>query len=122
MNNIITTEDTGNYYSYTCNISKSLIIFEKNIEDKYITINNTDFNWNDVKLVLNLLNFSFNDIISKLKNTNIKYFRYTIMKTDTKLLDMTKWQIIKDNNVTIDLQCNLDDCFENVMKGFIHNQ
>ena len=44
------------------------------------------------------------------------------MKDDLNLLDMTKLTIIKDDNIIVDLRCDLDDCFENVMKGFIHNQ
>jgi hypothetical protein len=122
VNNIISCDEFGDFYYYTCNISKSFIIFEKNIKNSSISINNTDFKWNEPKLVLNLLNYSFNDIIPKLKNLNINYFVYTVMKDDLTFLDMTKWNILTDDNITVDLQCNLDECFENVIKGFIQNQ
>lgn len=122
MTNIITFDEMGDYLCYRCNISESFIVFEKDIKNNAVNINNTKFIWNEPKLVMNLLNFSLNDLISKFTNIEIKYFTYTVMKDDLNLLDITKWTIIKDDNIIVDLRCDLDDCFENVMKGFIHNQ
>jgi len=115
--NIIKYEKINNYYYYTCSISKSFIIFDKN--NDVISIYDTNFNWNEPKLVMNLLNFSLGDIIAKSKNICVKYFSYIILKNELDLLNKDKWNIIKDDNTQIELQCNIEDCLENVISGFL---
>ena len=114
-NSIITIEQLGDYINYTCNITKSFIIFEK-INDT-LSINNTSLDWNEPKLTINLLNFSLNDVIKKV---NVKYFIYSIMKDEQHLLDMTKWEIVKDDNIILELKCPIENSIENVLHGFIH--
>ena len=116
--NIISCEEIGDFMNYTCNISKSYIVFEKNNDTKSISINNSKLDWDEPKLAINLLNYSLNDIR---KNIDIHYFIHTIIKDEEKLLDMTKWQIIKDDNIILELKCNINDCVENVLHGFVHN-
>ncbi len=116
--NIISREQIGNYISYTCHISKSYIIFETNNDTNSITINNTDLDWNEPKLTINLLNHSLNNIT---KENNIKYFIHTIMKDEIKLLNLSKWEIIKDDGIIVELRCNIENCPENVLHGFVHN-
>ena len=117
-NSIISYDEMGDYISYTCNITKSYIVFEKNKNTQSISINNSEFDWNEPKLTLNLLNYSLNDIITKNKN-NIKYFIHIIMKDEQNLMDMTKWEIIKDDGIILDLRCNIDNCAEYVLHGFV---
>jgi len=123
MNNIcddsiITREEIGDYISYTCNISKSYIIFFRNNDTHSISINNIDLDWNEPKLTINLLNHSLKNII---KENSMKYFIHTIMKDEMHLMDMTKWEIIKDDTIILDLRCELKNCVENVLHGFVHN-
>lgn len=116
--NIISREQIGNYISYTCHISKSYIVFERNNNTNSITINNTDLDWNELKLTINLVNYSLNSIS---KENNIKYFIHTIMKDEMKLMELSKWEIIKDDGNIVELRCNIENCSENVLHGFVHN-
>ena len=113
-NNIISIEELSNFTTYKCNISESIIMYE--INNKTLTINNTYFNWEYPKLIMNLLMYSFNNIIEKNKLEN---FLYTILKQEYNLLDKTKWNIIKEYDDSYDLECPIDIALENVLYGFV---
>jgi len=105
QDNIITIDELSNLKKYTCNISKSTIIFE--INNKILLFNYVEFNWEYPKLVLNLLMYSFNDIIKKNK---FDKFKYLISREDYKYLDKEKWTLIKDEKDCINKDCVEEDC------------
>jgi hypothetical protein len=113
-NNIFSIEELSNFTTYKCNISESFIMYE--INNKTLTINNSYFNWEYPKLIMNLLMYSFNNIIEKNKLEN---FIYTILKQEYNLLDKTKWNIIKEYDDSYDLECPIDIALENVLYGFV---
>ena len=113
--NIITTEHIGNYINYICNISKSFVTFEK--KDNNLRINNTNLDWDEPKLAIHILNYSLTDVIKKI---NVKYFLHTIKKDEQHVLDMTKWTIIEDDDIILELRCPIENSVENVLYGFVH--
>ena len=115
QDNIITIDELSNLRKYTCNISKSNIIFE--INNKILSFNYVEFNWEYPKLVLNLMMYSFNDIIKKNK---FDKFKYLISKDDYTYLDKENWNVIKDEDDCVELECPVDLAFENIMQGFIN--
>jgi len=112
--NIITAEIISNHIRYICNISKSYIIFE--IIKNTLKINDISFNWNIPKLVLNLINYSINDIINN--NNNLEKFTYNVNKDDYEILNKQKWDIKNSYDEYYELECNINDCIENIIYGF----
>jgi len=116
--NIITSEIISNHIRYICNISKSYIIFE--IIKNTLKINDISFNWDVPKLVLNLINYSINDII-KIK-TNLEKLTYYVSKDDYKLLNKEKWNVKKIYDDYYELECDINDSIENIIYGFVSDK
>jgi hypothetical protein len=114
MSNLITIDKLGDMIKYTCNLSKSYIVFL--INPLYIFHDECDFNWNEPKLVINLLNIAFNDILNNY--SNITKFRYYVDINDSENIDKTRWVVIDSIDTTILLECSLKDAFDNIMDGF----
>ena len=53
MSNLTTREEIGNNIKYSCKLSKSHIIFINHIN--YIFLDDLELNWNQPKLVINLM-------------------------------------------------------------------
>lgn len=115
LDNIITIEEISNLRKYTCNISKSTIIFE--IKNKFLLFNYVEFYWEYPKLVLHLLKYSFDDMIKK---NNFDKFKYLISQNDYKHLDKENWTVIKDEDDCVELECPVESAFENIMQGFVN--
>lgn len=113
--NIITSEIISNHIRYICNISKSYIIFE--IIRNTLKINDISFNWDMPKLVLNLINYSINDII-KFK-TNLEKFTYYVSKEDYEFLNKEKWDVKNSYDDYYELECDINDSIENIIYGFV---
>ena len=113
MNNLIFDEIFGDYIKYTCKLSESYIIFK--LTKEYIIYEDGNFNWDNFKMVLNLLKICFND----LKKFNINKYRYIIKTDESNLIDLEKWNIIEKNKLDVTLECKLENAFDNVVKGFI---
>lgn len=113
--NIITSENIGNHIKYNCNISKSYIIFE--INENTLNINNMFFEWEMPKLVLNLINYSINDIIKK--NNNLQKFIYCVTIEDYDFLDKTHWNVLNKFGDHYELECDIINAVENILYGFI---
>jgi len=113
MESFITFDQLGNQYKYTCSITQSYLIFEKN--KNYISLYDTHFNWDEPKFVLNLLNYAFQDIIK----TNSNYFRYDIPVSELQYIDIDKWKQINKNNDIITLECDMENAYSNIIEGFL---
>lgn len=114
-NNIITSEILANHIKYVCNISKSNIIFE--IINNTLKINNMSFEWKLPKLILNLINYSINDIINK--NNNLQKFNYCVSKEDYEYLDKNIWIIKNECDEYYELECDIKNSIDNIIKGFM---
>jgi hypothetical protein len=113
-NTLIDVEKLGDMIKYTCKITKSYLVFLMYEVDDYVLLHESDFNWDEHKLVINLLNFAFNDI----KKYNFKDFRYYVSILELEYIDIKKWTIIMQDEYETLLECDLIDAFTNVMKGF----
>jgi hypothetical protein len=114
-NNIIISEELSNFIKYDCQISKSYIIYE--INHKILSFSDVNFNWEYPKLVLNLIMYSFNDIIKKHK---FDKFQYNILESEYEFLNKEKWEILDKKNDVYDLSCPIDIALENILYGFCH--
>ncbi len=114
MSNLITIDKLGDMIKFECKLSNSNILFL--INSSYIFHDECDLNWDEPKLVINLLNFAFTNILSNYPN--IDKFRYYISINDWDYIDKKRWTIIETNNITMLLECDLKDAFENIMDGF----
>lgn len=113
MNNLIFDEMFGDYIKYTCRLSDSYIIFKLNKDN--VIYDNGEFDWDNLKMVLNLLKISFED----LKKFNKNKYRYTIKTDESEYIDIDKWNIIEKNDCFTIVECDLENAFDNVVKGFI---
>lgn len=111
---IIDTDVIGDYVKYSCKISKSYIMFRLYNNTSYLEHNVLD--WKYPKLIMNLIKYSFDDIVDKYKN--IKYFIYHININELEYIDTTKFsQSVYDD--IVELKCDMENAFENFIKGFI---
>jgi hypothetical protein len=115
--NILIEKDTfGDYIKYTCKLSKSYIVL-KNIKN-IINYDESYFDWNNPKLIINLLNFVFND----LENIDNTYkYRYYVYNNELKYIDLDKWTIIKKEDDKTLLECDISNALNNTLDGFIKN-
>jgi hypothetical protein len=115
--NIVVQKDIfGDYIKYTCKLTKSYIILKKN--KNIINYDESYFDWNNSKLILNLLNFAFND----LENIDNTYkYRYCVYNNELKYIDLDKWIIIKKEDDKTLLECDITDALNNILVGFIKN-
>lgn len=113
--NIIDYEILGDTIKYKCNISNSNIVFQKNKDTMKLTY--AEFNWDIPKLVLHLINYSVNDIMTRYKD--VVHFNYCINKEDYKGLDKSDWVIKKEYDNYYELQCPIKESMYNVIKGFM---
>lgn len=113
MNNLIFDEIFGDYIKYTCKLSESYIIFK--LTKDYIIYEDGEFDWDNFKMVLNLLKICFED----LKKFNIKMYRYTIKTNESDFIDLEKWNIINKSESFTIVECDLENAFDNVVKGFL---
>ncbi len=113
-NALINIEKLGDMIKYTCKITQSYLIFLMFSVDEYILLHESSLNWNEPKLVINLLNFAFNDI----KKYNLNNFRYYVCMLEMEYIDMNKWTIVMQDEYQTMLECELKDAFDNVMAGF----
>jgi hypothetical protein len=113
-NAIIDVEKLGDMIKYTCKITKSYVIFLMYEVDDYVLFHESDMNWQEPKLIINLLNFAFNDI----QKYNFNDFRYYVSMLEMEYIDMTKWTIVMQNEYESLLECKLNNAFDNVMDGF----
>jgi len=118
---IINCEQIGNFVKYTCTISKSFI--EYNIKSNIVMMNESYIDWDKLKLGVNLINYSLNDIIKN--NINVTLFEYIVAKTEKEYLNMNNWKIMNDNNINDDikddfiiLQCPINNAIQNIIDGF----
>ena len=75
----------------------------------------SDFDWHEPKLVVNLMNFTFHYL---LKNYENKSFRYTVSNLEMEYIDLKKWTVLEQNEETTLLECELKDSLQNIMDGF----
>lgn len=113
-NTLIDVEKLGDMIKYTCKITKSYLVFLICVVDNYILLHESDLNWQEPKLIINLLNFAFNDI-QKYKYND---FRYYVSMLEMEYIDMNKWTIVIQNEYETLLECELKNAFENLMDGF----
>jgi hypothetical protein len=113
MDNLIFNEMFGDYIKYTCKLSESYIIFK--LTKDYIIYDNGEFDWDNLKMVLNLLKISFED----LKKFNKNKYRYTIKTDEIEYIDIDKWNVIEKNDSFTTVECDLENAFDNVVKGFL---
>ena len=114
QNALINIEKLGDMIKYTCKITESYLIFLMFSVDEYILLHESSLNWNEPKLVINLLNFAFNDI----KKYNPNNFRYYVCMLELEYIDMNKWTIVMQDEYQTMLECEFKDAFDNVMAGF----
>jgi hypothetical protein len=114
QNALIDIDKLGDMIKYTCKLTNSYLIFLLYSCDDYVLLHETNLNWNEPKLIVNLLNFAFNDIC-KLK---IKDFRYYVCMLEMEYMDIKKWTIVMQDEFQTMLECELKDAFDNVMAGF----
>lgn len=115
-NILISNEVLGDYIKYTCKLSKSYIIIK--INNNIINYDESYFDWNNPKLIVNLLNFAFNDL-ENLDN-NYKY-RYYIYNNELIYIDINKWNIIKKEGDRTLLECDVKNALNNILDGYIKN-
>jgi hypothetical protein len=113
MNNLVYDEILGDCIKYTCKLSNSYIIFK--ITKDYISYFNDLLDWNNLKIVLNLMKISFED----LKKFNINKFRYSLNIDELQFINLEKWNIIEKTNSDVLLECDLNNAFNNVVEGFL---
>lgn len=113
MNNLIFYEILGDYIKYTCKLSESYIIFK--LTKDYIEFNDGEFDWDNLKIVLNMFKICFDD----LKKFNINKYRYTLKTDESEYIDLVKWNIIEKNESFMKVECDLENAFDNVVRGFI---
>jgi hypothetical protein len=114
QNALINIEKLGDMIKYTCKLSDSYLIFMMFSVDEYILLHETNLNWNEPKLAINLLNFSFNDI----KKYNFNNFRYYVCMLEMEYIDIKKWTIVMQDEFQTMLECEIKDAFDNIMEGF----
>ncbi len=114
QNALINIEKLGDMIKYTCKITESYLIFLMFSVDEYILLHESSLDWNEPKLVINLLNFAFNDI----KKCNLNNFRYYVCMLEMEYIDMNKWTIVMQDEYQTMLECEFKDAFDNVMAGF----
>ncbi len=114
QNALINIEKLGDMIKYTCKITESYLIFLMFSVDEYILLHESSLDWNEPKLVINLLNFAFNDI----KKYNLNNFRYYVCMLEMEYIDMNKWTIVMQDEYQTMLECEFKDAFDNVMAGF----
>ncbi len=115
MNTLVTDEKIGNHINYTCNLTNSFITFE--LKKDFIEFVNSELDYDNFKIILNMLKMAFED----LKKYNINKYRYTISTEEINYIDINKWNIVKRDDNFIELECDLNDAFYNVIEGFISN-
>ncbi len=113
MNNLVYDEILGDYIKYTCKLSNSYIIFK--ITKNHIIYDEGYLDWDNLKIVLNLMKISFKD----LKKFNINRFRYILNNDDLQFINLENWNIIKKTDYDAILECDLDNAFNNVVEGFL---
>jgi hypothetical protein len=113
-NSLIDVEKLGDMIKYTCKLTKSYLVFLLYSVDDYVLLHESDLNWNEPKLIVNLLNFAFNDI----KKYNLNDFRYYVFMLELEYIDIKKWTILIQDEYESLLECELKDAFDNVMDGF----
>ena len=113
MNNLVFNEMFGDYIKYTCKLTDSYIIFK--LTKGYIEFNDGEFDWDNLKVILNLFKICFDD----LKKFNTNKYRYAIKTDELDFIDLDKWNIIQKNDSNIIVECDLENAFDNVVKGFL---
>ena len=77
-----------------------------------------NFNWDFPKLVLNLINYSINDIIKK--NNQLQKFTYCVGKEDYEFLDKKHWVILNKYEDYYEIECDINNSVENILYGFVN--
>ena len=113
-NALVEIEKLGDMIKYTCKMTQSYLVFLIYQVDDYVLLHESDLNWQETKLIINLLNFAFNDI----KKYNFSDFRYYVSMLEMEYIDMNKWTIVIQDEHESLLECELKNAFENVMDGF----
>lgn len=114
MNNIlIKYEKLGDLIKYTCKITQSHIVF-KEIDTNIIQYEFSELDWDNPKLVINLLSAAF----YYLGHNNYKKFRYYISDDEKKYININNWIIIDKIDDMIHLECDFVNAFDNFMEGF----
>jgi hypothetical protein len=113
-NALIEFEKLGDMIKYTCKITKSYVVFLMYIVDDYVLLQESDLNWQEPKLIINLLNFAFNDI----QKYDFIDFRYYVSMLEMEYIDMNKWTIVMQDEHESLLECQLKHAFDKIMDGF----
>ena len=113
-NPLIDIEKLGDMIKYTCKITKSYLVFLLFEIDDYVLLHESDFDWNQPKLIINLLNFAFNDV----QKFNFNDFRYYVLTSEMEYIDIKQWTIVMQNEHDTLLECELKNAFSNVIDGF----
>ena len=113
MNSLVFDEKIGDYIKYTCKLTNSYIIFR--LTKSYIEFNDGEFDWDNLKVILNLFKICFDDI----KKFNINKYRYTIKTDELEFIDIDKWNFIEKNESNVTVECDLENAFDNIVRGFI---
>ena len=113
-NALVEIEKLGDMIKYTCKMTKSYLVFLIYEVDDYVLLHESDLNWQEPKLIINLLNYAFNHI----QIYNFSDFRYYVSMLEMEYIDMNKWTIVMQDEYESLLECELKNAFENVMDGF----
>ena len=113
-NALVEFEKLGDMIKYTCKLTKSYLVFIIYSVDNYVLLHESDLNWQETKVIINLLNFAFTDILKY----NFNDFRYYVSMLEMEYIDMNKWTIVMQDEYESLLECKLKNAFENVMDGF----
>ena len=104
-------EQNDNIIRFTCENSDNIINYE--LINNICVMIDIYIDYNNIKLFFALLKFSINS----LKDNNITQLQQYINKSDYDLLDKNKWQIVKDDNNILLIQCEINDAVENIAYG-----
>jgi hypothetical protein len=114
MSNIlIETDEIGDNIRFTCILSKSYITFINC--PTCVFLDEIELNWDQPKLVINLLKYSFEDINSKFK----KQFRYYVLISEVEYININNWKIVEKNDNKYLLECDLNEAFYNIIEGLL---
>jgi hypothetical protein len=113
-NTLIDIDKLGDMIKYTCKLTKSYLVFMIHSVDNYALLHESDLNWQEPKLIVNLLNYAFNDI----QKYNLNDFRYYVSMLELEYINMDKWTIVIQDEFESLLECKIVDAFDNIMDGF----
>jgi hypothetical protein len=113
-NSLIDVEKLGDMIKYTCKLTKSYLVFLLYSVNDYILLHESDLNWQEPKLIINLLNFAFTNI----EKHKLNNFRYYVSMLELEYIDIKKWTIVMQDEYESLLECELKVAFDNLMDGF----